>query len=60
MIGFDMRTYVYIRKEDGKCVHSNTCGCVIGKEYEHDDINWQPPKDWPYEVKDLRKVESTH
>jgi len=30
-------------------------GGFIGKEYEHDDINWQPEKDWPYEIIDKRK-----
>ena len=48
------RTYISIR-EDGKCVHCNACGAAIGKDYEHDDPNWQPPTDWPYEVIDLRK-----
>ncbi len=51
----DIMTYIYIRPEDNKCVHSNCGGGAIGKEYEHDDPNWQPPKDWPYGVKDLRK-----
>jgi len=55
MIGADMRTYIYIRPGDGKCVHSNACYSIIGKEYEHDDPNWQPPDDWPYEIKDMRK-----
>ena len=57
MIGMDVRTYIYIRK-DGKCVHQQACGAIMGQEYEHDDTNWQPPKDWPYEVKDLRKPNS--
>ena len=51
------RTYIYIR-EDGKCVHQQACGAMFGQEYEHDDVNWQPPSDWPYEVKDLRKNKS--
>lgn len=55
MLGANMTTYIYIRPEDGKCVHSNACGGFIGKEYEHDDPDWQPPGDWPYKVKDLRK-----
>lgn len=47
-------TYIYIRP-DGRCVHSN-CGCgFIGQEYEHNDANWQPPEDWPYEIRDMRK-----
>ena len=50
-----LTTYIYIRGADGKCVHSNAGYGFIGTEYEHDDPNWQPPKDWPYEVKDLRK-----
>jgi len=52
-----MTTYIYLRP-DGKCVHSNAGGGFIGKEYEHDDPNWQPPDDWPYEIKDLRKKEN--
>jgi len=48
------RTYIFLR-EDGKCVHYNACGPAIGTEYEHDDPNWQPPADWPYEVIDKRK-----
>jgi len=55
MIGENMTTYIYIRQEDGKCVHSNACGGFIGTEYEHDDPNWQPPKDWPYKIRDMRK-----
>lgn len=54
MLGSGMTTYIYIR-QDGKCVHSNACGALIGQEYEHDDPNWQPPKDWPYRIRDLRK-----
>jgi hypothetical protein len=53
------RTYICIRPEDGKCVHFQACGPTIGEEYEHDDPNWQPPKDWPYEVIDLRKGEES-
>jgi len=49
------RTYIYIRSEDGKCVHCNAIGGFIGQEYEHDNVNWQPPTDWPYEVVDMRK-----
>ncbi|MDD5537368.1 MAG: hypothetical protein PHF12_00200 [Candidatus Omnitrophica bacterium] len=49
-----MLTYIYIR-EDGKCAHVNTAGGFIGKEYEHEDPNWQPGPDWPYEVRDMRK-----
>lgn len=49
----EIRTYIYLRP-DGKCVHVNAGGGCIGKEYEHDDPAWQPPKDWPYEVRDLR------
>jgi len=48
------RTYIY-PAENGKCVHINACGPFMGKEYEHDDPNWQPPQDWPYEVVDMRK-----
>ena len=51
---FKMRTYIYIR-EDGKAVHCQTCSGIFGEEYEHDDPNWQPPSNWPYEVVDLRK-----
>jgi len=56
MLGsLEMTTYIYIRPEDGKCIHSNACGGSIGQEYEHDDPNWQPPEDWPYKIRDLRK-----
>lgn len=55
MLGLNMTTYIYIRPGDKRCVHSNCCGAVIGGEYEHDDPNWQPPKGWPYKIKDLRK-----
>jgi hypothetical protein len=48
------RTYIYLR-EDGKAVHCNAIGGFIGDEYEHDDPNWQPPNDWPYEVVDYRQ-----
>ena len=54
MTFFEPRTYIFIR-EDGKCVHQQACGAMMGQEYEHDDPNWQPPEDWPYEVTDLRK-----
>ena len=48
------RTYIYIRP-DGVCVHVNAIGGAIGQEYEHpDNPNWQPPENWPYEVKDKR------
>ena len=47
-------TYIYIRR-DGKCVHLNARGPIMGDEYEHDDLNWQPPADWPYEIVDWRK-----
>ena len=47
------RTYIFLR-DDGKCFHVNACGPYMGTEYEHDDPNWQPPKDWPYEVIDKR------
>ena len=50
------RTYIFARKEDGKCIHLNACGAIMSKEYEHDDPNWQPPEDWPYEVIDYRKA----
>lgn len=50
-----MRTHIYIRKSDGKCVHVNACGSIIGKEYEHSNSNWQPPSDWPYDITDMRK-----
>ena len=50
-----VKTYVYIRTSDGKCVHVNAAGSMTGKEYEHDDADWTPPKDWPYEVTDYRK-----
>lgn len=52
------RTYIYIRPEDGKCVHQQACGAIFGEEYEHDDPNWQPPDDWPYEIRDLRKAKT--
>lgn len=55
MIGDNITTYIYIRPDDGKCVHSNACGPYIGAEYEHDDPDWQPPKDWPYKIRDFRK-----
>ena len=55
MIGSNMTTYIYIKPENKKCVHSNACGGFTGTEYEHDDPNWQPPKDWPYKIKDLRR-----
>ena len=51
-----LRTYIYFNKE-GKCVHCQAGGGIIGQEYEHDDLNWQPTPDWPYEVIDLRKEE---
>lgn len=47
-------TYIYIRTEDGKCVHSNCGGGFIGKEYEHAELDWMPPYDWPYEIRDIR------
>jgi len=50
-----MTTYIYIRPGNGKCVHSNCGGGFIGEEYEHDAPNWQPPKDRPYKIRDLRK-----
>lgn len=53
----EMRTYIYLRP-DGKCVHCNCGGGFIGGEYEHDDPNWQPSEDWPYEIRDLRKDEN--
>ena len=53
MILLKMRTYIYI--QDGRCIHVNAAGGRIGKEYEHDDPDWQPPEDWPYEVIDMRK-----
>ncbi|MDP2949226.1 MAG: hypothetical protein Q8P22_06785 [Chloroflexota bacterium] len=46
------RTYIYIR-EDGHLMHVNAAGGFIGQEYEHED-GWEPPADWPYEIKDLR------
>lgn len=49
-----LRTYIYLWK-DGKCVHVNAGYGFVGREYEHDDPNWQPPEDWPYEVIDQRK-----
>ena len=49
-----LRTYIYYRP-DGKCVHVNAGYGCIGQEYEHDDPNWQPGKDWPYEIIDQRK-----
>lgn len=57
MLGANIVTYIYIRPEDGKCVHSNCCYSIIGKEYEHDDPEWEPPKDWPYKIKDWRHKE---
>ena len=53
-LGASMTTYIYIR-EDGKCVHVNACGELMGREYEHDDPEWTPPDDWPYHIKDMRK-----
>jgi len=47
-------TYIYLRL-DGKCVHVNAGYGFCGQEYEHDDPNWQPGKDWPYEIIDERK-----
>jgi len=47
------RTYIYIRP-DGVCVHVNAIGGFIGREYEHDNPDWQPPENWPYEVEDKR------
>lgn len=55
MLGQDIVTYIYIRPADKKCVHSNCWGATIGDEYEHEDPNWQPPKDWPYKIRDWRK-----
>jgi len=52
---FYLRTYIYVRP-DGKCVHVNAGYGFIGQEYEHDDPNWQPGKDWPYEIIDRRKT----
>ena len=49
----DGRTYIYIKGD--KCIHINAIGSFIGKEYEHEDKNWQPPDDWPYEVVDKRQ-----
>ncbi len=49
-----LTTYIYLRP-DGKCVHSNCGYGCIGQEYEHDNPNWQPPEDWPYEIRDMRK-----
>lgn len=37
--GLTLRTYIYHRPEDGKCVHSNAGYGFIGEEYEHDDPN---------------------
>lgn len=51
-----MTTYIYLQP-DGTCVHCNAGGGFVGKEYEHDDPNWQPPPDWPYEIWDMRKKE---
>lgn len=50
-----LTTYIYIRPNDGKCVHCNAGYGAIGEEYEHDELDWQPPKDWPYKLRDLRK-----
>lgn len=47
-------TVIYIR-EDGKLVHRNIVGPFVGREYEHDNLDWQPPADWPYEIRDGRK-----
>ena len=55
---FTLRTYIYYR-EDGKCVHVNAGHGFFGQEYEHADPNWQPGKDWPYEVIDQRKAVDT-
>ena len=49
----NIRTYVYI-DDKGKFVHSNCGYGYIGQEYEHDDPNWTPPEDWPYEIVDMR------
>ena len=54
MLGQDITTYIYIRPEDGKCVHSNCWMALTGREYEHDDPEWQPPTDWPYKIRDFR------
>jgi hypothetical protein len=52
---YKITTYIYIRKKDNKCVHTNACGSIIGEEYEHDNPNLMPEDDWPYEIRDLRK-----
>jgi len=49
-------TYIYLRASDHRCVHVNACGPIIGKEYEHNDMNWMPSKDWPYKIVDLRNL----
>lgn len=59
MLEPDITTYIYIRPQDKKCVHCNAYGGAMGKEYEHDDPKWAPPKDWPYSVKDFRKKRAT-
>ena len=41
----EVTTYIYIRPEDGKCVHQQACMGMFGVEYEHDDPAWQPPSD---------------
>lgn len=46
-------TYIYVR-QDGKCAHYNGAMGMVGKEYEHEEVDWQPPDDWPYEVIDMR------
>ena len=53
-MGLTLTTYIYYRKEDGKCVHSNCGYGFIGKEYEHDDDLWEPDPDWPYNIVDMR------
>ena len=49
-----LTTYIFIR-EDGKCCHVNGGYGLIGREYEHDDPNWLPPEDWPYDIIDNRE-----
>ena len=50
-----LTTYIYLRESDKKCVHLNAGGGFMGKEYEHDDPNWQPTENWPYQIVDYRK-----
>jgi hypothetical protein len=49
-----LTTYISYRPEGG-CSHQNAGYGFFGEDYNHDDPEWQPPADWPYEIRDLRK-----